>query len=95
MTLDIDISEELLPPPSDKRLFLKSVSSYKSVRSHIPEDLALYLLLTDLFTVHLSTWQQLSLHDVEYVIINFKCVLLTKMSIAKITRDDQWMIWKQ
>jgi hypothetical protein len=55
MNLGIDISEELLPPPPDNRLFLKSVSSYKSVRSHIPEDLALYLLLIDLFTIYLST----------------------------------------
>lgn len=51
----IDISEELRPPPSKQRLFLNSISSYKSVRSHIPEDLALYLLLIDLFTVYLST----------------------------------------
>jgi len=46
MTLGIDISKELLPPPSEKRLFLKSVSSYKSVRSHIPEGLAHYFFFS-------------------------------------------------
>jgi hypothetical protein len=95
MTLGIGISEEILPSPSDKKLFLKSVSSYKSVRSHIREDLAIYLLLIYLFIVYLSTWQQLRLLGDECVIINVKCVLVTKMSIAKVMRDDQWMIWKE